>query len=166
MTTTTCTLASEAASWLETAKREGEDDYYVRIKDGAPEWVREMAYAAHGGMLPDDWRYACISAAVDAIDEAGEDGDLDDRGAEFADGQVDVYTGERFAWLASNLTRQGYVDDAVSEGLASPELDIADRIGLGQYMEATEVFSAVRSFLEDRAEDADDEEDEDDDGDE
>lgn len=162
MTTTTHTLAGEAAACFESVKRDGsEDDYYTRVKDGSPEWLTDLVRHAHldGEMFPDDWRYACISAAVDAIDEAGEDADLDDLGSEFADGQVDVYTADRYAWLSSNLRRSGYVDDAVSEGLAVPETDTVDRIGLGQYMEATEVYHAVKGFLEERAEEIADEDD-------
>lgn len=158
MTTTTYTLADEASRCFETVKRDGTDDYYTRVKDGSPDWLTDLAREAHDGMFPDDWRYACIGAAVDAIADAGEDADLDDLSHEFADGQVDTYTGERFAWLSSNLRRQNYVDDAASEGLASAETEIAERIAFGQYMEAMEVYAAVRSFLEDRAEDADDDE--------
>jgi len=157
MTTTVHSLASEAASCFEYASRDDDDrETYVRVKDGSPAWVTEMVREAHDGFLPDDWRYACISAAVDAIDEAGEDADLSDVAAEFADSQIDVYTADRLAWLSSSLRRSSYVDEAASEGLVSAETDTVDRIGIGQYMEAHEVFAAVQRFLETRAEEAED----------
>lgn len=164
--TTVHTLAAEAASWFETATRT-DDSRYVRIKDGAPEWVTDLAHEAHGDMFPDDWRYKATRAALDAIDEAGEDADLDDLSFEYADGEVDVYTGARLDWLASHLSRPGYVDEAIEEmgggrtsdgefgrGGGEP-LGVVDMIGQGQYREAHEVFSSVRSFLETRADEDD-----------
>lgn len=140
--------AREAYSWLEVATRgdTGKDeDRYVRTKEGRPDWVLELVREAHGDdMLPDDWRYACIQSALGWIVDNGYD--EDDGAHAFADAEVDVYTGRRFAWLASNLTRQGYVDQATEEFGASE--DIAQAVGMGQYMEATEVFASVITSLE------------------
>src|SRR6266516_1712460 len=119
-TTTLESLAREAAGWFETAERpDGES--FTRTKDGTPEWVTDLVREAHGDdFLPDDWRYATIS---DALNFLADDGDPDDAG-EFADQAVDVYTGARFAWLASNLNRAGYVDEAVAEFGYDPESGI------------------------------------------
>ncbi len=135
--------ATEAARWFETATRT-DDSRYVRIKDDAPEWVTDLAHEAHGDMFPDDWRYQCISAVLDHLAEGGDPDDAH----EFADSHVDVYTSNRLAWLSSNLTRAGYCDEAADE-FGAEGLDIIERIGLGQYMEASEVFSAVVSWFED-----------------
>ncbi len=165
--TTVHTLATEAASWFETATRtDGEN--YTRCKPGVPGWVTDLVYDAHGDMLPDDWRYSAVRDALDAIDEAGEDADLDDLSFEFAVGAVDVYTGARLAWLASHLSRPGYVDEGIEEmgggrmsdgeygrGGGEP-LGVIDMIGHGQYREAHEVFSSVRTFLETRADELND----------
>lgn len=138
-------LASEAYAWFETRTRE-DGETFDTLKDGAPEWLRDLVYDAHGDFLPEDWRYTCIRAAVEWI---ADENDPDESG-EFVDSQVDVYTGARFAWLASNLTRQGYVDDAADE--FGPDTVYADgvsgAIGWGQYMEAQEVYSSVVSALE------------------
>ncbi len=152
--TTVHTLATEAASWFETATRTGGDgETFTRCKDRAPDWVTDLVHDAHGDFLPDDWRYQTISAALDAIEDAGEDADLDDLASEFADGHVDVYTAARFTWLSSSLNRQGYVDEACEE--FGFQFDsghgIADAVGLGQYREAEEVFQAVVVFLAARA---------------
>jgi hypothetical protein len=158
-------VAAEAAKWFETAKRPGldvEDDglRFTRTKDNAPEWIGEMCHEAHGPMLPDDWRYDCIRAAVDWIAEGN---DSDDSG-EFADGQVDAYTSARLDWLGSSAYRQGYVDEAIQEfgggrtsdgeyGRGGGEVaGIVDMIGMGQYAEAGEVFGYVLSALEERLE--------------
>jgi|ERR1051326_8938694 hypothetical protein len=140
-------IATEAAEWFETAKRpaiveDHDGDGFTRVKDGAPEWVTELVREAHGDMLPDDWRYDCIRAAVDWMAE----GNGEDEAGEFADSQVDVYTSARIAWLGSHAARPGYCDEAADE-LGSEGQDIIGRIALGQYAEAEEVFHSVMVSL-------------------
>lgn len=150
ITATISTLAAEAADWFEHAQRgdspDGDDgqETYTRLKDGRPDWVQNLVFAAHddGAMFPDDWRYEVIWGAVEAIAESDDE---DDQHV-FADGQVDVYTTARFEWLASNLRRQSYVDDAAAE-YGMDTSGIAAIIGLGQYAEALEVYGRVRAFL-------------------
>jgi hypothetical protein len=144
-TPTVETVANEASAWFETATR-GDGETYTRTKDGCPEWVQELVYDAHGDFGPDDWRYDCIRAAVDAIADGADE---DDPG-EFADQHADVYTARGLAWLASNLNRVGYVDDAVSEYGYDEGRGIAGMVALGQYAEASEVFASVAQSLADR----------------
>lgn len=151
---TTQTLARFAYDCFETAHRSAhpayvhsgdeDGDAYVRVIEGAPGWVTDLCHHAHGEMFPDDWRYRAIRDALEAIMEAD---DLDDAGAEYADGMVDVYTGARLAWLSSNLNRVGYCDDAQDE-YGSEDQSVTALIGQGQYQEASEVFGLVRGFLE------------------
>lgn len=84
-----------------------------------------------------------------ALDWIAENGFVEDDGAqhEFADAEVSVYTGERYAWLASNLNRQGYINQAVSDLGVEPTADVAEMIGWGWYMEAREVFDSVVESL-------------------
>lgn len=141
-------IASEAAQWFTTVKR-GEDTIDT-LKDGRPSWVQDLVREAHGGMMPDDWRYAAIRAAVEHVSDSGAETerDLEDADHEYADAQVDVYTSDRLAWLASNLNRPGYVDEAAAEFGTDADADTVDRIGRGQYMEAREVWgSVVRSLV-------------------
>lgn len=153
-TTTLETIAREAYDWLETARRATGDtetgpredgEEYVRIRDGAPDWVTDLVYTAHGSdFLPDDWKYAAIRSAVGSI----ADGYDEDEGPhEWADSEVDIYTGARYAWIASNLNRQSYIDDAITELGMEPTGDVAEMIGWGQYMEAREIFESVVSSL-------------------
>ena len=156
-TATVQALAGEAYSWFETARRatgdtetgpREEGERYTRCKDGAPEWVTELVHDAHGDFLPDDWRYDAICSALEFISETD---DPEDGASEWADSNVDVYTGARLAWLASNLNRAGYCVDAAGE-YGSSATDIVAMIGQGQYAESREVFYAVLSALEERAE--------------
>jgi hypothetical protein len=150
-------LAREASAAFERRTRtDGEE--FVALKDTAPEWLQPIVMDAHGEFLPEDWRYACIEAAFDAIADCGEDAEQGDVGHEFADGYVDVYTGERLRWLASNLNRQGYVDQAREE--FGPREGIAEDVGMGQFVEALEVFNLVWEGLAEVVEDLEDEEEE------
>lgn len=126
--------------------RERGEDSIVTLRDDAPQWVRDLVHHAHDEFLPDDWRYEAIYSAVEFL--ADEDNDPDDS-HEWADGLVDVYNAARAAWLGSHLYRGGYCNEAVAEGLVEPEADIYDRIGVGQYVEAREVWGLVVGALRD-----------------
>lgn len=147
---TLATIAREASHWFETKPRTNSDETFVSLKDGRPNWLVDLVHEGHGGILPDDWRYSTIEAALDHI----ADNDLEDENeareadAEFADEAVDVYTAARFAWLASHLSRQGYVDEATED--FGPAESVADAVGRGQYLEAREVYESVVTSLVDR----------------
>lgn len=140
-------LAREAYDAFESAERPNGDTFY-RVQHGAPQWVSDLTREAHDGgeILPDDWRYECVMDACSYLADA--EGEPDDWAHEFADGKIDVYTAARFDWLASSLRRQGYCDEAVSEGLVDEGASLEHRVGVGQYEEASEVFHAVRAYLE------------------
>lgn len=141
-TVTVQELAKDAAASFEVATREDGSPYTRRTSD-APEWLQELVFDAHGDMLPDDWRYACIAAACEAIADAD---DPDDDGHEFADSYVDVYTADLYEWLGSNLSRQGYCDEASEE--FGPADSLVSQIMQGQYAEALEVYGSVLASLE------------------
>lgn len=141
------TLAAEAYGYRERKTRDN-DESYVVVRDGAPEWIGELCQYAHGDMLPDDWRYGAIFAALGAIADLGDGADLDDYAHDFADGMVDTYNGARLAWLGSHLSRAGYCDEA-AEDLGGSSDGITGAIALGQYAEALEVYGLVVDFLRD-----------------
>lgn len=146
-------LAGEAYDSFQQIER-GDETITVK-KPGAPAWVDDLVREAHGDMFPDDWRYDTIQSACGAIHDASEGADITEVGAEFADSTVDVYTTARYEWLASNLHRQSYVDDAAAE--FGPSEDICQAVGMGQYQEANEIFYSVAGSLGDRLEDVQDE---------
>ena len=140
--------ADEAYAYFEKATRTNGADYW-RVKSGAPEWLKDLCFAAHdaGAMLPDDWRYAFIAEALAALSEERED-----------DIEADIYTGELSAWLASNVNRVAYVDDATEE-YGGTFLGIVEALQIGQLAEKREVLEQVKTYLEELDEDDDEEED-------
>lgn len=146
-TLTISTLASEAAGWFERRYRDG-GELFTTTRGGAPDWIRELVREAHDGMLPDDWRYDCVWLALRHIGDEGAEtsDDLDDAGSDFAD----IYTSDLLAWADSNAYRLGYVDDAARDGLIDETTPESQRLAIGQYVEAREVFEIVRSQLSDR----------------
>ena len=148
-TLTIADVAAEARAFFQVKQRDDGATYIITAGD-APDWVNELVREAHGDMLPDDWRYQTIRAALDFIAENPDD--AEDGADEFADGAVDTYTGARLAWLASHLNRPGYVDDAEAEfGYPGREAGgVVQMIGLGQYGEAFEVYGSVYQSVAER----------------
>ena len=145
-------LAGQAYDAFERRTRD-DDTGYTTLRDDAPEWVQELVREAHGDFLPDDWRYASIRSALSEIHDNGYSGadEAREMAHEWADGNVDAYTGHRLAWLASNLNRAGYCDDAADDLGFDPSQGIIQLIGLGQYRESEEIWAAVVDALEEHA---------------
>ena len=136
-------LAREANSYL---RRDRERDILLPA-DGAPQWFTDLCHAAHGGMMPDDWRYEFIQDALSAIEDGADEDRLD----------LDAlypYTADRLAWLASHLDRPGYCDEAAAEA-GGPPGDILALVAWGMDRELREVFESVRARLEEIAGDED-----------
>lgn len=153
--TTIQTLAAEALSYFEyTGSNPGNgirENIYVK-KDDTPEWVSDLVYEAHGSLFPDDYVYQYVVESLEALAE----NDDEDEARETI--EADIYTGKLLEWLASHLSRQGYVDEAVEE-FGYPG-SIVRAIQLGQYAEREEVFESVLSNLEQRLDEVDDDTDE------
>lgn len=145
---TISTLAREASEFFTTDTR-ADGTVFVKTEN-EPKWLHELVMEAHGAFLPEDFRYRFIREAINALADADveDEAEAEERGHEYAD-DVDVYTHDRLAWLASNLNRPAYCDEAMSEfGMEEmPEGGIVGLIGLGQYMEPREVFASVLSSL-------------------
>jgi hypothetical protein len=138
-------LADQAYSYFtKDIRADGATEYWY-CKDGTPEWVHELVQASHDNceMLPDDFRYEYI---VDALADISESDDPDDPCIE-----PEIYNGRLLKWLASHLSRVGYVDDAVEE-LGRSDNGILGDIALGNLREKEEVYWAVLNFLKERLE--------------
>ena len=152
-------LAVEAHKHFELSERKNaEKTKYWKTKDGAPEWVKEMCHEAHRTgsgtwdvMLPDDFRYEFIE---DALDKLANHEDADEAMDAL---EPDVYNHDRHKWLSSNLTRAGYVDEAVEEMDGHSDQGVDGDLGLGQLWERREVFGIVRKALEERLDEDEDE---------
>jgi hypothetical protein len=116
--------------------------------DGAPDWFTDLCHAAHGSMMPDDWKYEFIQDALGAIEDGADEDRLD------LDGLY-PYTHDRLNWLASHLDRPGYCDEA-AEDAGGPPGDILAFVALGMDRELREVFGLVRTKLREIAAEQDD----------
>ena len=139
-------LAREANSYL---RRDPARDILLPT-DGCPRWFTDLCHAAHGSMMPDDWRYEFIQDALSALGDGADEDRLD----------LDAlypYTADRLSWLASHLDRPGYCDEAAADA-GGPPADILAFVARGMDRELREVFDRVRSELEEMAREEDTEE--------
>src|SRR5262249_11820372 len=96
-------------------------------------------------LLPDDWRYAFIEEAVDALAEH-EDAD-DARGSL----EPDIYNSALTAWLHSHNGRVYYLEEALKEyGIPRSGFQL---LAAAQMLEKDEVFHQVVAALEDELND-------------
>jgi hypothetical protein len=123
----------------------------------APDWINELCHTAHGDMLPDDYRYAFIVEALNALEEV-EDPD------EARDGyELEPYFGRLVDWLGSYAGhRFEYCDEWAEESArefeAEPVLrpdmgqpkDTYHRLAGGHLAERWEVLDLVRGSLEEQ----------------
>lgn len=140
-------LAGEAARFFETRERSNGEQYIARRED-APEWVLEMILAAHDGKLPDDYTYACICDALEAI-RSGEGRELELIAGEMAD-EGDLHTAALLEWVKSSEHRIGYVDDELAGWAADMPPTLTTVVRLAQTRERHEVFEAVAEQLQAR----------------
>jgi hypothetical protein len=131
-------LATAARGWFETNTRTSTGKEFWCVKDGAPEWVEDMAMEAHGGMGADDWRYTFIVEALDSL----EDSDPDE-----IDMEPDVYTYELTDWLGSRADRYSYCDEAMEE-VGGEFIGTIDLLQSGQVREKREVLDSIVHTLE------------------
>lgn len=125
------------------------------------ETALRVARDAHGDMMPDDCKWQYVADALALISEQQESADLEDIGREI---EPDVYNHDLLTWAASNLSRMGYVDEAVEE-YGWPG-SLAQALMLGQKAEREEVYFSVleslREIVQDEADAAEDETEEED----
>ncbi|MDC8457857.1 hypothetical protein [Marinobacter sp. DS40M6] len=132
-------------------KERDNGDTFVCLGDSAPSWCQDVCREVHGGLMPDDWRYSWISLAADSLADIDPD-NWEDETHEIADGLIDVYNGRLLSWLASNLSRIGYCDEASENGLPR-ENDLINMIQAGQYEEISETIQSLVSEIESLADD-------------
>jgi hypothetical protein len=143
MQTTLQTLAREMSLAFETASRPGSGEEFRKLIDTAPEWMTTVCRLAHedGRLLPDDWRYAFIEQAVDALVEHE---DTDDALGRL---EPDIYTSDLTAWLHSLNSRVYFLDEALA--VYGSFRDGFQLLAAAQMIEKEEVFQQVVSALQD-----------------
>lgn len=165
-------LAAEAGSYFTYSGDEPEGTMRPNIwtyKEDTPEWVQQLVYNAHDGLvekLPDDWTYEVIVIALSRIEEVVITCEMEFEQLLYGL-EPDVYTHDLLKWFGSLVSRHAYVDEYRDDW--GPSSTIMGDIAAGQLEELQEIYSRVFYFLEDRQQELEvesDEEDEDDEEDE
>ncbi len=145
---TTQQLARQAYDAMESDTRATGETFY-KFKSDRPEWMLELAQAAHVSFPPDDYRFRMIHGALAAIwEDASEDETLDSlrkRGLEWADTDISRYADYFRQWFASNAARARYVDEAAEK--LWPKGGIIQALAKGELRERQEVYGQVLEFL-------------------
>ena len=94
--------------------------------------------------MPNDWIYACAQAACEAIDDDALRIDDSDSLHQFADGYVDIYNHDRYAFAAACGGTDFYsqAEDEASD-LVQREASILDRLGAVQFCAARNVAATI-----------------------
>lgn len=149
-TTTEFATIQEAAehfgAQFELRKRADATEYWARKDTSLPleegdSTLEALVVAAHDNRewFPDDVRYKYLVDALDILADCEDENEYYER----LDSDVDIYTSDLTAWLHSNNKRVSYLDEAVSEYGAVPNL-----LNAAQFIERREVFEAVKGVLE------------------
>jgi hypothetical protein len=96
-------LARETLEWFETGTRDNGEEF-VKTKEGRPEWLTNLNFTAHGGMMPDDHRYKFIEDALIIIANSDQETELD-----CPEIEADTYTSDLTKWLHSRNDRVYYL---------------------------------------------------------
>jgi hypothetical protein len=149
MTITLQSLAQEMSEAFEGDTRTN-GETFRKLREGSPEWMTTICRRAHdeAKLLPDDWRYAFIEEAVDALAEH------DDTDEALASLEPDIYTGELTAWLHSLNSRVYYLGEALTE--CGSFRDGFELLAAAQMIEKEEVFQQVVTSLRAVLEEIDD----------
>jgi hypothetical protein len=145
-------LAEQLSAAFETKKR-NDDNEFVSLKDGSPEWMTDVVRAAHGDKLPDDTVYAFIEKAADALANASEDAEPSDVILEI---EPDPYTAGLTAWLHARVDHVYYLTEVLEEGTGIT--DGFQLLAAAQQKQIHEVGYALVSALEEAAENMPEEE--------
>jgi hypothetical protein len=140
MTGTIQVLAQAMSKSFEGATRPS-GEIFRKLKDGSPAWMTAVCRQAHDNaqLLPDDWRYAFIEEAVDAL---AQHEDLD---AARDSLEPDVYTSELTGWLHSRNSRVYYLGEALTD--YGSFRDGFQLLAAAQLCEKEEVFQQVLDAL-------------------
>jgi hypothetical protein len=131
----------KTARYFETRKRDDGDEF-VTLKDETPEWLTDAVREAHAGDLPNDWIYAECRAACEAIDE-GTVSDEDDL-HQHADGRVEVYTKDLFAWATEMCGTTTWASaEEEAEEVGSNTVGCEERIRAIQFFAIRNVASSM-----------------------
>lgn len=140
--------AAQLASYMVPNRRTGERQGIIVAADDAPTWVGDLVYRVHGSLLPDDWTYATIRGAADAIAEDGDDAVL----------EPSIYTADLLRWLSDYPDAIDLCDAATAD--FGPMSSLIETIQCGQRLALDAILAAVLAELARLADEEEDEEEE------
>lgn len=132
--------AAEMSRWLEYRTRD-DGEKFVTFKESVPQWVKDIVFAAHDDMLINDYSYEYANDALEAIAET----DTRDDAQEYMDNRTEIHNAELIKWLASNLGRAEYVNEAVEN---YGYKDLYSALQFGMMLERSKVLDIVWDGLE------------------
>ena len=141
-------LAAELYAALILKKRNSDcDDAFYSLVDNAPAWMLDAVRAAHdnGEELPNDWRYAFIQKAANTLAENHDWENLPYPEAE-------VFNHDLIKWLGEFPNAAWYCDQVAEDLPASAFPNLFTRISAGNAYANYETLEAVRTFIENLAE--------------
>jgi len=127
---------------MELRKRPDGTEYYW-LKDGSPEWMREVIGQVRNGRL-DDTIIEVINEAAAVLADSDPDADPDELRDVIAEIEPDVYTSDLTSWLNETPYNVYYLTDALKEGIR----DGFDLLSRAQYLFKQEVANALFEALE------------------
>lgn len=140
------TYTQQFANAFETRTRSN-GEKFVTLRDDAPAWATDIAFAAHDGFWLCDWRMWKLSILADdmAREEAA---DAEFEVFEWADNAADVYNADLTKWLASSLRNAEYVEEARECYDMDYAANILEMIRIGQIYALDQMAHTVIGALE------------------
>jgi hypothetical protein len=145
-------LAQGMLRCFEQRKRDSGATFWV-FRHNAPSWMAEAAMHCHDieDTLPDDYVYAYIVEACEALCMVDSDSGIAIYAGGIVESWTDVYNHDLLTWCASHSDRLGRVEQAINEARHS-EVCIGSCLMQAQAGERREVLEALVSFLQSKVE--------------
>lgn len=105
----------------------------------APDWLREAVYEAHNGETPSEWVWSRCASIYRSLTEGF---DVEEE----IDSLTDIYYTDALDWLREDISRMGWVDDAMAEGLTDGTLGSA--LMAGQALAIRHIVSVLSEAYE------------------
>jgi len=152
MSVTAIGLISCYIAWATTLKTRPDDTQFFCVADNAPEYVQDLAHHVHEGMMPDDYRYKFLTNIICTLADYDEQTLTDILTGDYdvydIVGEPDLYNASLLQWQASNLTRMGYADEVLQQGV-EPET-LSSLLMQAQEKEMADIFGLALAWIEEQ----------------
>ena len=137
---------SSYINMFETKTRDNGNKYVI-LKDKAKEELKNAIHNANGDRLPNDFIYSTFLDLLQTLDGFTiENPDyLDEIENEVIDSNIDIYTKDLTAWLASDINNVYYLTEAIQE--SNGEIDGFQALQQAQSKQIYEVWQHVKDLL-------------------